>query len=290
MTLKNTRVGRSPDLARMALAFRRPGIDPRTWVSLAVVDDVVLDPEQGLFAQVTLLPSEQVETVRVSTTYAGSSWGISFPLYKGDEVLVAAPSGDPDEGMVVVGRLHSPADPPPDQVVANPDDVVLVVKPGQAFRVFTSAGPALGGDEQHSLSGSYLLEAGINARMDAPLVVLGTEAMGIQPYLKTLVYRPAEDALFTALGAAISGICGLLATLGGAVSSIGATFASVGASDLSAAAPGAAAIFAGAGAAISAAGAAVTAGAPLITAAFATALTTFTVAGPSFLSTKVKGE
>jgi len=56
-------------------------------------------------------------------------------LHAEDEVLVVAPSGDPDAGLVIMQRLWSPADPPPQEVINNPEDVTLVVEEGKNLRI-----------------------------------------------------------------------------------------------------------------------------------------------------------
>ena len=58
-------MGRRADPARLASLVSRPGIDPRIHLSLAVVDKVRVDPEHGVFADITLLPGEEPDdTVR----------------------------------------------------------------------------------------------------------------------------------------------------------------------------------------------------------------------------------
>jgi hypothetical protein len=133
-------VRRSPDVARIAAALSRPGIDPRVWASLAIVDEVVLEGDQGYFAAVTLLPTEATATARIGTPYAGSGFGLHAPVKVDDEVLVVAPSGNPDEGLVITTRLWSAADVPAQEATDNPDDVVLVVEPGQSVRLVVSGG------------------------------------------------------------------------------------------------------------------------------------------------------
>lgn len=138
--LKRTRVSPTPDFARIAAAVSRPGIDPRIWESLAFVRAVVVDPTEGVFVDVTLLPSQVETTARLGATYAGASFGVYLPVAVGDEVLVSAPSGDPAEGMVVAERLWSPSDPPPQEVVDHPEDALIHVKPGKTIRIVVSEG------------------------------------------------------------------------------------------------------------------------------------------------------
>lgn len=125
------------DTERLSNAVSRPGIDPRIWVSYAVLlDDPVLDTEpdgKDVVADIMLLPSGTVETARVGTLYAGNGFGFYAPLHKDDEVLVVAPSGDPDEGLVITQRFWSPADPPPEGL--DIEELTLVVESGKNLRI-----------------------------------------------------------------------------------------------------------------------------------------------------------
>ena len=131
----HSRANTSPDTRRLSEAVGRPGIDPRTWVSLAVVKDVHLDPAHGYFADVILHPSEVRDTARVGTEYAGAGWGMHMPVLVDDEVLVTCPSGDVNDGLVITRRLHSAADKPPQDAIDHPDDAVLVVREGKNFHL-----------------------------------------------------------------------------------------------------------------------------------------------------------
>lgn len=132
------------DLARLSNAISRPGIDPRIWVSYGTLLSEpyieTQDGQQDIFVDVLLLPSQQQETARVGAIYAGNGFGFYCPLHTDDEVLVLAPSGDPDEGLVIAQRLWSPADPPPDDVVENPQDVTLVVEEDKNLRLSVLGG------------------------------------------------------------------------------------------------------------------------------------------------------
>lgn len=134
-----SRVTTSIDMGRLSNAVSRPGIDPRVWVSYAVLTSApyleTVDGEQDIVVDIQLMPTGEEETARVGAIYAGNGFGLYAPLYEGDEVLICAPSGDPDEGMVVMQRLWSPAAVPPQTVYDNPDDVTLVVKEGQNLRL-----------------------------------------------------------------------------------------------------------------------------------------------------------
>lgn len=138
--LKNSRVSGTLDVGRLGQALARPGMDTRVWVSLAIVEAVHVDAEEGVFVDVLCVPLRQRGTARLGTEYAGAGFGLYTPLEVDDEVLVEAPSGDPDEGLVVSRRLHSASDPPPSELVDHPEDVLLVVKPGKSVRIAVTGG------------------------------------------------------------------------------------------------------------------------------------------------------
>lgn len=136
----------TPDTGRLAEALSIPGIDPRLWVSNAVVNDdgsgnakVRLD-SSGYLVEVTLLPSGIVEVARVGTVYNGPGFGLYFPLGSGDTGLVVAPDGSPDAGLVWIPKMWSPADPPPQDAINAPVDVHLVLKQDVNLRMVTSGG------------------------------------------------------------------------------------------------------------------------------------------------------
>jgi hypothetical protein len=127
-------------MGRIANAVSKPGIDPRVWVSYGVVTAFNVDPDHGVFADVTLHPSEEKVTARVCPLAAGGGWGIYAPLRVDDEVIVANPNGDGGDGPVVFARPWSPADLPPQEAVDNPDDMLIRVEDGRVLRVVTSGG------------------------------------------------------------------------------------------------------------------------------------------------------
>lgn len=128
------------DFAAMGRVLARPGMDPRSWCSLAIVQSVVVDEAEGVFCDVLLMPSKRRETARLGAAYAGSGWGLYAPPMVDDEVLVSAPSGDPAQGLVITSRLWSPADVPPADAAAHPEDVLLTVRPGKSLRLVVSGG------------------------------------------------------------------------------------------------------------------------------------------------------
>jgi Type VI secretion system/phage-baseplate injector OB domain len=138
--LKHSRVSGTLDTSRLGAALRGPGMDTRTWISYAVIDAVTVDNAEGVFCNVTCLPSNQQYTARLGHIYSGAGFGMYCPVEVDDEVIVSAPSGDPDQGLVVTQRLHSASDPPPEELGANPIDVLLVAKEGRTVRILLSGG------------------------------------------------------------------------------------------------------------------------------------------------------
>ena len=128
------------DINMLSKAMTRPGIDPRSWCSLAIVQSVVIDEAAGVFCDVLLMPSKRRETARLGAAYAGSGFGFYAPVKVDDEVLVSAPGGDPAQGLVITQRLWSPADVPPAGLEATSEDVVLVVETDKSLRLTVQGG------------------------------------------------------------------------------------------------------------------------------------------------------
>lgn len=140
------------DVGRLSAAVARPGIDPRRWVALARVDDVAIDEEAGAFADVTLLPGGEQETVRVPSMYAGADFGAWGGLRAGATVVCVFPDGDPSAGMGVVSAvLWTGAAPPPPELAAGAvgqaadatPNPLIVVEPGATLRVVVRDGASL---------------------------------------------------------------------------------------------------------------------------------------------------
>jgi len=122
-------------------------MDPRSWVSLAVVTEVGFDPDEGIFVDVTTLPAMDKLTARYTNAYAGNGYGLYLPIKVGDEVVVGVPEGDPSHGLVVLGRLYSPSASPPAEFDGNAADgetpteqLVLIVEQGKTVYVKVSGG------------------------------------------------------------------------------------------------------------------------------------------------------
>lgn len=133
------------DTGRLGQAVKFPGIDPRLWLTLAVVRELGVDPEHGVFADISLIPSGDKETALVGSAYTGNGYGAWAPLQADDLVLVAIPRGDPAMGPIIICRLWSGSDRPPAELGASngddpPTNPVVVVGPGQTLKVICRPG------------------------------------------------------------------------------------------------------------------------------------------------------
>jgi hypothetical protein len=126
------------DVAKLANAISRPRIDPRKFVDLGIVTAVDVT-EKGIHVDVITVDGVP-ETAAVSPPYGGPGYGLHLPVDLDQTVLLAVPDGVFNAGARVVGAVWDEGDPPPDDVIDNPDDVVLVVKPGQNVRIIVQGG------------------------------------------------------------------------------------------------------------------------------------------------------
>ncbi len=187
-----------PDMSRLAAALSIPGIDPRIWVSYAYLDsEPYIDSESGsedIVADIVLMPSNQEETARISSIYAGDGFGLYCPLHALDEVLVVAPSGDPDAGLVIVQKLWSPATVPPPEFAEHPEDVTLVVEEGKSLRlnVLGAGNVVITAEEGKIKLGGEEAEKGV-ARMDDTTANGAFSISAIGPVL-TFTYTPPGGA------------------------------------------------------------------------------------------------
>lgn len=170
-------------MGRLGAAVGRPGIDPRVWASMAVVTAFHADAG-GVYVDVMLLPDEEPETARVGSIYAGPGYGIYAPIEVDSEVLVIAPHGDPDEGLVVAYVLWSPSDAPPAEATesteASESTVIVRAKDGARLRIITVGAnvdiEARGDGAQVNVTagGNVNVEAGVDVTAHAARDVLAS--------------------------------------------------------------------------------------------------------------------
>jgi len=209
----------SVDPQRLARALSYPGIDPRVWVSQAIVisPTPVIEPTEGVFVDVLLLPAMLPATARLAALYAGPSFGLYSPVEENDEVTVFAPSGDPDEGLILLPRAWSPSDPPPAEASRAPQDVLLVMKENQNVRLITKGtGKVILGDEGANKAVARVDDETSNGALSITAVPFTTPAPGI---LFTFTYTRGDVVQvipIPVVGALTGGGSGSI-TLGGSI-------------------------------------------------------------------------
>ena len=112
------------DAGRLREIVSAPGIDQRSWVFLARVDNdpdaIRWESDYGWIADVTItgsqLDGEGPIPCRVAWSYAGDGVGRSEPIQRGVQVVVVMPEGDVNGTPVIVGVLSTPDLPPPSSV------------------------------------------------------------------------------------------------------------------------------------------------------------------------------
>lgn len=118
------------DQRSMAEAFSYPGIDPRSWVSMAIVETVQAETENPVefdaddgqvYVNCVLKPSNIPCRARLGGAFAGPGEGFYSPFVGGEEVLLAIPEGDVKAGAVVLARLNNGYDGFPQGSVAGKD-------------------------------------------------------------------------------------------------------------------------------------------------------------------------
>lgn len=182
---------RTPDMLRIGAAIERPGIDPRTWTTLAMVTAIDVTAK-GVYCDFTTLLGIE-DTAAYAPIYGGAGYGLYLPLRVEDWVLVAVPEGDWNAGARIIARVWDEGDPPPDVVAAHPQDLALVVYPGSAIRIITNNGPIV-----LEANGSGLVKLGDEgairgvARLADAVGTTPTTALALAAALQT-----AMDARYT---------------------------------------------------------------------------------------------
>lgn len=113
-----SRIRRTLDFGRLRDALSGPGADPRTWVTLARVDeadDAVRWVEGvGWVADVTIASGELAQDgpvpVRLPSSLGASGSLAAHPVAQGSLLLVSFVDGDPNTTAVALGYLFAPED------------------------------------------------------------------------------------------------------------------------------------------------------------------------------------
>lgn len=194
-----------------------PGVDTRYHIVEAVVDAVRVDPNEGVFCDVSFLPMEEPETALLGVPYAGANFGFYFPVEEDDIVLVAIPNGDAGAGPVIIARMWSAADPPFSEMQGSADsqnpgqflpssDVVLRARAGKNTKVIVSEGANVSIEAEGTGSINITVSTGnVNLKVGSGVVNLGDDTHGV---LDGVVHGSGIDsftgATYTALGSASS--------------------------------------------------------------------------------------
>lgn len=151
--LRRSRVSSTPDMNRLSQGVSRPGIDPRIWCSHAyAMEEAEFDEKHGWFIDVQLIPTGEEITCHVPSQYAGNEFGESeCTIHKDDHLFVLIPNGDPGMGSVVIARLWTETDKPPEYVKNNKKDYVRVQEKDTSWRVRMK-----GDDDKHVLEGKKI--------------------------------------------------------------------------------------------------------------------------------------
>lgn len=176
------------DTHALASAVSKPGIDPRTWVTLAVVGgEQGFDPENGVFVDVELMPDGVPEVAFLPGDYSGGSAGTYFPVHQGDVVLCCVVQGDTANGVFIIKKLWSPTELPPGDIASSSDptepttNAVIRVEDGATLRIIAKEGASINlecagsGKINIAATGAAVVDVSSEATVtvDAPEVLLG---------------------------------------------------------------------------------------------------------------------
>jgi len=160
----------SLDIRRMRHLISGPGVDTRVWVSLGVVQSVE-QSEEGLLAEVAMLPNEELVECDIASQYAGQGFGLVTVPREGDTVVVLVPGGDSDMRAVIFGTLWSGVDTPPTESQEADfnatQDCLLRVENSKNLRIITAAG----GNVNITVEGS----GNVNMKVGSGVIRLGND-------------------------------------------------------------------------------------------------------------------
>lgn len=181
----------------MAAAIAGPGVDTRTWVSDARVDDdddaIRWDTERGWIVDVTLLggglDQEGPFGARLAVGWAGDGYGEFDPPTRGMLVSVLVCEGNPNTVVWITGRINTTDLPVPTQVNGQDIDEDFA----KAHHITVSP---------HGLQQQFGKEVRIEAKDRATFagseVRLQTENAD-QPYVRGTTYADALGTFLDAL-------------------------------------------------------------------------------------------
>lgn len=217
-------MARHVDTGRLRSLVSGPGIDTRYHICEAVIDDVRVDPAEGVFCDISLLPLEQPETAFLGVPYAGDGFGFYFPVEVDDIVLVAIPDGDPGAGPIIISRMWSAADKPFTELQGSADsdnpgqynpssDVVLKTKAGSNYKTIVSGG----GAASTAVSGGGDITLAVTGGGDVEITAGGASVVKLQDASQAFVrgdnFDTAIDAYSTAIQAYSVGVAAVVTAI-----------------------------------------------------------------------------
>jgi hypothetical protein len=109
------------------------------WSALGIVKaNPVVDPAEGVFVLVRVMPEDFTVSCRVAVTYSGDGFGMYFPLRVGEQVAIAFPGGETFGNPYIVARIPSREEKPPTEF--DNEVVIVKMKTGESIRVLTGGG------------------------------------------------------------------------------------------------------------------------------------------------------
>lgn len=196
---------RRPDVGRIRESVSGPGIDTRSWIAAARIDDdpdaIQFLPGFGWVADVTFhsgaLMGEGPVPCRVLSAFGSPNEGTSCPVSRGAEVLVAITDGDLGVQPVILGYLHNPTtDPLPTSVNGQP------VNEGTAeTTVFAKTNEGLNAE----FGGPVRVSSSVKLSAEAPQVALADEN-ATQSFIRGNDFQTASNAFTAAIGTFAAGL------------------------------------------------------------------------------------
>lgn len=179
-------------MGRLRELVKGPGIDTRTWLFYARVDDddeaVRWDAEVGWLVDVTVvggqLDGEGPVACRVAWPYAASGAANSSPVQRGVLVACVLPEADLNGTPVIVGMLSTSGEPVPETVNGQDIDEAYA----KATHIFVTEY-----DVQQEVGERWRTSATQRATLEAPEVRLADEDAG-QSYVRGEDQKDALDS------------------------------------------------------------------------------------------------
>ncbi len=185
--LTRRRASQALDTSALAQAVARPGIDPRTWVTMGVVIEVGWD--NGFVVVVRIaegaLCGEEV-ACDVAVPFASALTMATCPIEEGDFAVCVVPGGDANNMPIVIGFLHTGET----RTAKKVNDLTVDANLVQRAVVVSNAAV----DAELSFG---------NVRLTAEQIRLGPGAAPTQPFVRGRAFVDALEDFLDALDALV---------------------------------------------------------------------------------------